>query len=42
MLASGLIILITLALDFKFYRANKRARAGGKPIAGLEGFYYTY
>ncbi|KAJ9617094.1 hypothetical protein H2200_000815 [Cladophialophora chaetospira] len=42
MLASALIILITLALDFKFYRANKRVRAGGKPIEGLQGFLYTY
>ncbi|EXJ75775.1 uncharacterized protein A1O5_00282 [Cladophialophora psammophila CBS 110553] len=42
MLASALIILITLALDMKFYLANKRAAAGGKPIEGLEGFRYTY
>lgn len=42
MLAAGLIILITLALDFKFWRANKRAVAGGKIIEGLEGFRYTY
>ena len=42
MLASALIIIITLALDFKFYRANARARAGGKPIEGLQGFLYTY
>ncbi|KAL2437015.1 High-affinity nicotinic acid transporter [Exophiala dermatitidis] len=42
MIASGLIILITLALDFKFWRANKRAAAGGKPIEGLQGFFYTY
>lgn len=42
MLASALIIIITLALDFKFYRANKRAAAGGKPIEGLQGFRYTY
>ncbi|EXJ94009.1 hypothetical protein A1O1_02402 [Capronia coronata CBS 617.96] len=42
MIASGLIIIITLALDYKFWRANKRAAAGGKPIEGLQGFYYTY
>ncbi|EHY54185.1 hypothetical protein HRR83_008240 [Exophiala dermatitidis] len=42
MIASGLIVLITLALDFKFWRANKRAAAGGKPIEGLQGFFYTY
>lgn len=41
MTASGLIILITLALDLKFVRANKRAAAGGKLIGGLEGFRYT-
>ncbi|KIV92880.1 hypothetical protein PV10_04144, partial [Exophiala mesophila] len=42
MISSGLIILITLALDYKFWRANKRVAAGGKPIEGLEGFTYTY
>ncbi|KAH7237955.1 major facilitator superfamily domain-containing protein [Fusarium solani] len=41
MIASSLIILITLALDAKFFRANKRAAAGGKIIGGLEGFRYT-
>uniref|UniRef100_A0A8H7K9W0 Major facilitator superfamily (MFS) profile domain-containing protein n=1 Tax=Bionectria ochroleuca TaxID=29856 RepID=A0A8H7K9W0_BIOOC len=41
MTASGMIILITLALDFKFVRANKRATAGDKVIGGLEGFRYT-
>lgn len=40
-LASCLIVLITLALTLKFHRANKRAAAGGKPIEGLEGFRYT-
>ncbi|KAJ6438107.1 transposase-like protein [Purpureocillium lavendulum] len=39
--ASGLIIIITLLLDWKLSRANKRAAAGGKPIGGLEGFRYT-
>lgn len=42
MLASALIIIITLALDFKFTRANKRAQSGGKHIEGLQGFRYTY
>ena len=41
MIAGGLIIIITLALTFKFHRANKRAAAGGKWIEGLEGFRYT-
>ena len=39
--AAGLIVLITLLLDLKFHRANKRAAAGGKVIEGLEGFRYT-
>lgn len=41
MLAAALIIVISLALDFKFARANKRAAAGGKVIEGLPGFRYT-
>jgi len=41
LLAAGLIVLITLALDWKFWKANKRAAAGGKPIEGLVGFQYT-
>lgn len=41
MIAAALIVVITLALDFKFWRANKRAAAGGKFIEGLEGFRYT-
>ena len=41
MLAAALIIMISLVLDLKFSRANKRAAAGGKPIEGLEGFRYT-
>lgn len=40
-IASGLVIIITLMLDFKFWRANKRAASGGKKIEGLEGFRYT-
>ena len=39
--AAGLIVVIALAMDFKFVRANKRAAAGGKPIEGLAGFRYT-
>ena len=42
MIAAALVIIITLLLQLKFYRANKRAAAGGKPIEGLEGFRYTY
>jgi len=41
MIASGLIIVIALLLTLKFWRANKRAEAGGKIIEGLEGFRYT-
>lgn len=40
-IALVLVIVITLLLDFKFWRANKRADAGGKIIEGLEGFRYT-
>ncbi|KAF2718501.1 retrograde regulation protein 2 [Polychaeton citri CBS 116435] len=40
-IASVLVILITLLLDLKFWRANKRAAAGGKVIEGLQGFRYT-
>ena len=42
MISSALIIIITLALDFKFWRANKRVDAGGKAIEGLAGFKYTF
>lgn len=41
MIASGLILIITSLMVFKFNRANKRAAAGGKIIAGMEGFRYT-
>ncbi|GAB7349469.1 hypothetical protein MBLNU459_g0182t1 [Dothideomycetes sp. NU459] len=41
MIASGLIVVISLMLDWKFIRANKRAAAGGKVIEGLAGFRYT-
>lgn len=41
MIAAGLIVVIALALDLKFMRANKRAASGGKPIEGLVGFRYT-
>ena len=40
-LANGLIIIITLLLTFKFWRANKRVDAGGKMIEGQPGFHYT-
>jgi hypothetical protein len=41
MIAAGLIIVISLLLNLKFWMANKRADAGGKMIEGLEGFRYT-
>lgn len=41
LIAAGLIILITLVMNLKFVRANKRAAAGGKVIEGLDGFRYT-
>jgi hypothetical protein len=41
MIAAGLIIVVALLLDLKFWMANKRANAGGKIIEGLEGFRYT-
>jgi len=41
LIASALIVVITCLLELKFWRANKRAAAGGKIIEGLEGFRYT-
>ncbi|KAF2766555.1 MFS general substrate transporter [Teratosphaeria nubilosa] len=41
LIASVLIVIITLGLSLKFHRANKRAEAGGKVIEGLAGFRYT-
>ncbi|KAF1358076.1 MFS general substrate transporter [Lizonia empirigonia] len=41
MIAAGLIVVISLLLNLKFWRANKRAEAGGKRIEGLDGFRYT-
>lgn len=41
MIANGLSIVIVGALTFKFWRANKRAAAGGKFIENQEGFRYT-
>ena len=41
MVAAGLIVVISLLLNLKFMRANKRAASGGKVIEGLEGFRYT-
>jgi hypothetical protein len=41
LLANALIVLIVIALSFKFHRANKRVDAGGKAIEGLPGFKYT-
>ena len=42
LLANALIIAIIALLDFKFYRANKRADTGGKAIEGQVGFKYTF
>ncbi|KAJ5788498.1 hypothetical protein N7457_003488 [Penicillium paradoxum] len=42
MLANALIVVIVGLLTLKFYRANKRVDAGGKPIEGQVGFKYTY
>jgi hypothetical protein len=42
LLANALIIVIVGLLTIKFYRANQRVRAGGKPIENLPGFLYTY
>ena len=41
MIASALIVLITLALTWKFHAANKKADRAGHIIEGLEGFRYT-
>jgi uncharacterized membrane protein HdeD (DUF308 family) len=41
MTACALIITLSLLLDYKFIRANRRAAAGGKVIGSLEGFRYT-
>ncbi|KAH7064253.1 major facilitator superfamily domain-containing protein [Paraphoma chrysanthemicola] len=41
MIAAGGIIVVTLLMNLKFWRANRRADAGGKIIEGLEGFRYT-
>ena len=42
LLANALIIVIVGILSLKFWKANKRANAGGKIIAGQPGFLYTY
>lgn len=41
MIACAVVIVLTCMLELKFYRANKRAAAGGNVIEGLEGFRYT-
>lgn len=41
MIAAGLIVVVTLLLNLKFWMANKRADSGGKIIEGMEGFRYT-
>lgn len=42
LIANALIILIVALLTLKFWRANKRARNGGKVIEKQQGFLYTY
>lgn len=42
LIANALIIVIVAALTLKFWRANKRAAAGGKIIERQAGFFYTY
>ncbi len=42
LIANALIIVTVAGLTVKFWRANKRAEAGGKVIEGLKGFRYTY
>ena len=39
--ASVLILIVTGALEWRFWRANKKARMEGLVIEGLEGFRYT-
>jgi peptidoglycan/LPS O-acetylase OafA/YrhL len=41
MISAAMIIIISLLLNLKFWRANKRVANGGKIIEGLEGFRYT-
>ena len=41
MIANGLSIAIVGALTLKFWKANRRAAAGGKFIEGQDGFRYT-
>ena len=41
MISAAMIIIFSLLLNLKFWRANKRAASGGKIIEGLEGFRYT-
>ena len=41
MTANALILVVSGLLTLKFVRANRRAEAGGKLIAGLQGFRYT-
>ena len=40
-IASILILIITGALEYKFWRANKRAETEGVILEGLKGFRYT-
>ncbi|KAB5540308.1 phthalate transporter [Coniochaeta sp. 2T2.1] len=42
LIANVLMIVIVLALSFKFRMANRRVDAGGKQIEGYPGFKYTF
>jgi MFS family permease len=42
LLGNVIMIIIVALLSLKFYRANKRVDAGGKPIEGYPGFKYTF
>ncbi|PLB53868.1 MFS general substrate transporter [Aspergillus steynii IBT 23096] len=34
-------IVMTLGLDFYFWKVNKKARESGRPLEGMQGWYYT-
>ncbi|OJJ07923.1 hypothetical protein ASPVEDRAFT_143268 [Aspergillus versicolor CBS 583.65] len=34
-------VALTIIMDVYFWRANKRARASGRPLEGRDGWYYT-
>ncbi|KAF2214999.1 hypothetical protein CERZMDRAFT_95371 [Cercospora zeae-maydis SCOH1-5] len=37
----ALVVVVTTGMVWKFWKANRRANAGGELIEGLEGFRYT-